>query len=105
MSYGVTSFMTSANRISTAANVSDVGDAADGVNTFLAKYLRKQFYENLRTYYLNAIKDGKIQRASYSSQALLNSIDEALDFTSDPLCDWKILNTINHIGFISEAAG
>lgn len=77
-----------------------------GLNPYLCKYLRQQFYENLRTYYLNSIKDGTIQRASYSSQALLSSLDEALDFTDQPLQDWKVVSsTINNMGQFVEAVG
>lgn len=73
-------------------NSIDSDELSDNVMT----YLRKQFYESLRSYYINIIKEGKIDRASYASQALLNSVDVALDFIHEDLCDWDfILNKLN----------
>ena len=81
-------------RLSTYRDDDNGSDSKTGIQVDLLDYARSSFLRNLRVIYTDAVFTGKIGRASYASQALMNSLDIAMDFVDSPelgLRDWDAL--------------
>lgn len=61
------------------------------LSPYLLRFIRQQFYSSLRMFYHEHIMEGKIERQSFSAHALMNGLDQALDFLDNDICDWDFI--------------
>jgi len=52
---------------------------------------RRTFLQVVKTHYWEAIEDGMLPRSGSTARFLLESVEEALEHTERPLCDWACL--------------
>jgi sodium/hydrogen exchanger 10/11 len=68
----------------------------------VSEIYRRIFLQVVKTHYWEAIEDGMLPKCGPTARVLLESVEEALDCTDRPLCDWACLEKKIKLGKIAE---